>query len=76
MKIPYGANIECIGSHISHWCDVAARLSIRHDIYIDVKCVGTHAVGSRVSEVYFAIGDNKFDNLKELRKTLKCKAFL
>jgi hypothetical protein len=74
MKIPNGESMPLGGAHHEEWRKMAAKLSLQHDIFIDV----VEVVGNQfsVSEIYFTIGDNKFDNLKELRKALKCKAFL
>lgn len=70
MKIP--DNVEEVCYDV--WTNTARRLSMVHGVHISVGL--RYKAYPSLSEVYFAIGDNEFGSLKELRRALKMKALL
>jgi hypothetical protein len=81
MKIP-GDKIKIgnVNDDILAICrEIAARTFIEHGVYVEVEVVysSSNPISfPMVSEIYFVIGDHRFDTAKELHKALENKAFL
>jgi hypothetical protein len=76
MKIPEGYSIT--SEMWKAWHETAARLSLKHNIYIAVEreqAVDTHGNAYQTS-LHFEVAEHRFDSLTDLLKALKLKAFL
>jgi len=76
MKIPEG--LSTTSAMWDLWHATAARLSLKHNIYIEVvRASAADTLGNvRQVAIYFKIDGHKFDSLKDLKSALKLKAFL
>jgi hypothetical protein len=80
MKIPTDKMTNNVNDDILAMCrEVAAKAFIEHGVYVEVEVVYNKAnqiAFPFVSEIYFIIGDHRFDTAKNLYKALENKAFL
>ena len=76
MRVPEGKQVNT--AMWSAWQAVAARLSLKYNIFIGVNCdKNTDKLGNFIEErIYFIVDDHKFDSLADLQRALKLKAFL
>jgi hypothetical protein len=78
MNIPNVSTVDMNIQHFNIWNNVAARLSLKYNIYIGVKRgYSLDTYGNRVYySIYFEVDGHKIDSLTELKRVLKLKAFL
>jgi hypothetical protein len=79
MKIPQNIYVSEESRDVVIWAETAAKLSMEYGIFVQVeakKVSSPNSCFAFVEEIWFQVGERRFDSLRELRKALRNRAFL
>lgn len=73
MKFSEKSNVIVNGELYNSWVAAANKLTIEYGIFVETWHVTNK---TKVKELYYKIGDHRFECLKDVRKAIRLKSFL
>ncbi len=75
MKVPKGLWIGSNSKYYEKWNEEGIRLSVEYGVFVETEINNLNDPTIH-QEIYYKVGDHRFDSLKDLKKALRNRAFL